>query len=141
MIFTLGKMSIYESYILNDENAAKKGRGFFEDGSYYCGGSVWKTQEETSKFLQEGFAVYGVLADWEKDTEISKDGAWNDLLIDAKLIKIWWLIEYKESSIMEVIIQEYNVQVDGPGCVLVNSINYFVKGCSYFSMNMIVWAI
>ena len=82
MIYTLGHKSSYEEYFrLYKDETRKKGRE--ED---YPGGSVWKTIEDAEKFLKPGYEVYGVLADWEKDTVLSNDGDWNDLLIDAQLV-------------------------------------------------------
>jgi len=79
MIFTIGR---YDDSIF-ENNPLKMGRA--ED---YPGGSVWKSKEEAEKHLQEGYKVYGVMADWETETEPSQDGDWNDLLVDAPLVKL-----------------------------------------------------
>ena len=54
----------------------------------YVGGSVWKTQGDALRNCPEGYAVFAVVADWDKDTVPSKDGNWHDLLIDSNLIKL-----------------------------------------------------
>jgi len=80
MIYTIGKKSIYDIYIKNDINPRKLGKT-----DNYPGGSVWRYKKEVEKFLTKGYEVYGVLADWEKDTKQSNDGKWNDLLKSSKL--------------------------------------------------------
>lgn len=54
----------------------------------YAGGSVWRTQNAALKNCPEGYAVFAVAADWDKDTTPSKDGNWHDLLVDSLLIKL-----------------------------------------------------
>jgi hypothetical protein len=83
MIYTIGLKSSYEKYI--SEQGVPKKLGRRED---YCGGSVWRTYEEAELFAKDGFCVYGVLADWEKDTIRSIDGNWNDLLVDSIIVKL-----------------------------------------------------
>jgi len=88
MIFTVGKISVYEPYIRDDENPRKLGR----DDTDYIGGSVWKSFEEAHSYLEKSeligiYRVYGVLADWDKDTEPSQS-AWNNLLVSSRLVKI-----------------------------------------------------
>ena len=83
MIYTIGKINVYEKYIASDADAAKR-----------KGGSVWETYNEAflyafrSNILNE-FKVYGVDADWVKDTK-SERGAmgWRALKRNAKLIKV-----------------------------------------------------
>lgn len=89
MIFTIGREDIYEDYIKNDKNAAKR-----------KGGRVWETFKDAQNYCNETndiisfklpsyiFQVYGVDADWELDTEIEKDVSYRSLKRDAKLIKI-----------------------------------------------------
>lgn len=86
MIYTIGKKDIYEPYIANDPNAAKR-----------AGGSVWKTYEEVSDYKTwaklEDYDIYGIDADWEMDTHIPIDsedrvGDFRSLKRNAKLIKL-----------------------------------------------------
>jgi hypothetical protein len=60
----------------------KKGRT-----AEYSGGSVWRTHNEALRNCPESYTVFAVIADWDKDTAPSKDGPWNDLLVDSLLIK------------------------------------------------------
>jgi len=53
----------------------------------YTGGSVWKTREEAEKHCPTGYSVYGVILDWERDSEPSH-GTWNNLLYDRPLEKL-----------------------------------------------------
>ena len=83
MIYTIGHTESYHRYFEEQGTPSKKGRT--ED---YSGGSVWKTIEDAEKHCPKGYSVFGMIADWDKDTEPSKDGDWNDLLIDADLVKL-----------------------------------------------------
>lgn len=87
MIYTLGRKSVYDIHIEHNPQAMKIGRT--ED---YPGGSVWRTPEEARQYLADknldDFDVYGVEADWEKDTEPAKDGPFHDLLGDARLVRL-----------------------------------------------------
>lgn len=52
------------------------------------GGSVWKTYEEALDFAWDEFSVFGVLADWERDTVPDVRGFWNCLLVDAVIVRL-----------------------------------------------------
>jgi hypothetical protein len=96
VIFTIGRTEAYEETFRLQYTPEKLGRiadpnllktlGIKE--SYYSGGSVWKTPEDAKKNCPSDYSVYGVLADWDKDTEPSREGDWNDLLKTSILIKI-----------------------------------------------------
>ena len=81
MIFTIGHTESYLLYFERLHTPKKKGRC-----DNYSGGSVWKTKEEAQKHVGTDFSVFGVLADWDTQTEQSLDGDWHDLLIDADLV-------------------------------------------------------
>ena len=81
MIFTIGHTESYLCYFAEQGTPQKKGRC---DG--YPGGSVWQTQEEAQKHVGSEFSVFGVLADWDTETEQSQEGDWHDLLVDAELV-------------------------------------------------------
>lgn len=87
MIYTLGHKKNYELYFAEQGTPQKLGRT--ED---YQGGSVWqhRHEAETECLRHPGYAVYGVLADWEKDTAKSwSEGAtWRDLLTTSNLVKL-----------------------------------------------------
>lgn len=86
MIYTVGREDIYEDYIKNDKDAAKRKGGSvwetFKGAQYYCNEN---NDMITSKYT---FQVYGVDADWESDTEIEQNVRYRSLKRDAKLIKI-----------------------------------------------------
>lgn len=83
MIYTVGHKISYDCYLASNDFCKKKGRTVD-----YPGGSVWKTFEEANKHAKDGYAVYGVLADWEKDTEQSQDGEWHDLLVSSIIVRL-----------------------------------------------------
>jgi hypothetical protein len=83
MIYTIGHTDSYEQYFKEYVTPEKLGRT-----SDYPGGSVWKTPEEAQKSCPNNYSVYGVDADWEKDTEASKSENWHDLIKTATLIKL-----------------------------------------------------
>ena len=88
MIYTVGKVNIYEPYISNDPCPQKAGR--CENNQ---GGSVWETFKLAQDYLDEfdtlkEFRVYGVLADWDTQTEEVVGKKWRDLLINADLVRI-----------------------------------------------------
>lgn len=61
----------------------------------YPGGYAFLTAEDAQRRIDEaypeqGFAVFGLLADWETDTEPAKDGWWHNLLRDAALVVLEW---------------------------------------------------
>jgi hypothetical protein len=80
MIYTIGSTSFYSKGFAD---SAREGV-VFEKG---VGGSVWKTEEEARLFAREGYSVYGVLADWDKDTEPTPH-EWNALIVDAPLVRL-----------------------------------------------------
>lgn len=87
MIYTLGRHTAYENNFKKISNLQKLGRC---EG--YEGGSVFQTAEEVWEYIVaeslEGYSVYGVEADWERDTEKSQTNVWNDLLRDAPLVQL-----------------------------------------------------
>lgn len=83
MIFTIGYTENYERYFIEQPKPRKLGRT-----ADYPGGSVWRTFEEAKLNCPDGYSVYGVLANWETDTEPSNEGEWHDLLITSDLIKL-----------------------------------------------------
>jgi len=85
MIYTVGHTESYLKYFQEQEHPKKKGR----DGSYR-GGSVWKTYQEAKCYapVDSGYSVFGVLADWDFDTEESPEGDWQNLIINAELVRL-----------------------------------------------------
>jgi hypothetical protein len=91
MIYTIGHKESYEKgfeeFKFNPEEFKKMGRHLD-----YIGGSVFKTPEEGREYLVrnciDDFEVYGVEADWMLDSEENEHGEFNNLLIDARLVKL-----------------------------------------------------
>ena len=83
MIYTVGRKADYDRYLCEQVVCRKLGR----EGSY-CGGSVWRTFEEAQAHAPEGFAVYGLKAEWDTDTVKSGDGDWNDLLVSSEIVNL-----------------------------------------------------
>lgn len=84
MIYTVGHRESYERYLREQGPQCFK-RGTRPD---YPGGSVWRTREEAERRAPEGYAVYGIDADWEKDTIPSAIGPWHDLVRDARIVRV-----------------------------------------------------
>lgn len=84
MIYTVGHKASYDRYLREQGPQCYK-RGPRGD---YPGGSVWRTVEEAEHHAPEGYAVYGVIADWELDTTPSSRGDWHDLLHDARIVSV-----------------------------------------------------
>jgi hypothetical protein len=89
MIYTIGHT---ESYLKGFAQAEEKGIPLMKKGRTkdYSGGSVWKTYEEAEAhaIVRGPYSVWGVMADWETETEVRTDVDWNDLLVDAELVKL-----------------------------------------------------
>lgn len=74
MIYTVGLIEKYERQI--DEGTAIKLAGHADSaGNSYPGGWVWQTAEEAHAYLvarnsTHNRRVYGVMADWAKDTAV-----------------------------------------------------------------------
>jgi hypothetical protein len=86
MIYCIGNKQNYDEALSKHPGLRKTGRCVEEDGTPYPGGSVWQTREEARANCPEDYDVYGVIADWEKDTAPSEDGPWHDLLSDCLLV-------------------------------------------------------
>jgi hypothetical protein len=74
MIYTVGLIEKYERQI-DDGTAFKLPGGVDPSGKPYAGGWVWRTAEEAYAYLVARKAthdrrVYGVIAEWDKDTVI-----------------------------------------------------------------------
>jgi hypothetical protein len=87
VIYTVGLIAIYEPRIA--AGTAVKG-GPRDD---YGGGWVWETAAAAQAFLVDQKSasirrVYGVLADWAKDTAPVEGKPYHRLLRDARVVKI-----------------------------------------------------
>lgn len=89
MIFTLGRTRNYEQFFRDQVCPRKKGRDDSDPTGPYDGGSVWRTLGEAQGECPPGFSVYGVAAEWDVDTETSRNGdPWHDLLRDSELVRL-----------------------------------------------------
>jgi hypothetical protein len=79
MIYTIGHK---ETYLKHHEQLTKLGTPMLKA----VGGSVWKTIGAAQRRAREGYAVFGVEAKWDTDTQPNDKGEWNDLLIDAPIV-------------------------------------------------------
>lgn len=90
MIYTVGLRRTYEEYLKFCSSPCKLGQ-CMEGNERYPGGSVWQTRKEAQDYLertkQPDFAVYGVLADWDTQTEPSEN-EWNNLLVTSPLVSL-----------------------------------------------------
>lgn len=82
LIYTVGKTEVYEDYLAKDKHPEKA-----------KGGSVWRTKDDARGYLlktkqDKTFSVYGIEADWDKDTEPTLEGQWRALTRKAWLIKL-----------------------------------------------------
>ena len=82
MVYTVGKTEVYEDYIAKDSNPEKA-----------KGGSVWRTKDDARNYLlgtsqDKTFSIYGIEADWEKDTEAVLGSPWRALTRKARIVRI-----------------------------------------------------
>jgi hypothetical protein len=107
MIYTIGKTELYEQYFKERRTVKKQGRT-----KDYPGGSVWQTREEAEKCCSKGYSVYGVEADWERDTTYS-----DAVIDDMKKIIVKMYNRYNELRIaknrldLPVLIFDENLKV------------------------------
>ena len=88
MIYTVGSKKAYFRSLLKNGKVIKSGR---KRG--YAGGCVFRSREDAQRHVDEleiqgykDYMVFGLLADWGKDTQPSSQHWWHDLLTDAEVI-------------------------------------------------------
>jgi hypothetical protein len=88
MIYTVGSKKAYLRTLLREGRVMKTGRC-----RGYAGGCAFKTREDAQRYLDElaiqgykDYMVFGLLANWDKDTRESPDHWWRDLLKDAEVV-------------------------------------------------------
>jgi len=89
MIFTVGHTESYERYFR--EQIYWDGTGPTKLGRTgdYPGGSVWKTFEEAKSHCPTNYSVYGVEADWDRDTVLLKDDdSGRSLLVTSPIVRL-----------------------------------------------------
>ena len=93
MIYCIGRRPEYEQAFARGAPVMKRGQGIDSDGREYPGGWVWRSAEEARRFiaangLNATHDVFGVLADWEHDTNASQGGNARRLTRDAALVRL-----------------------------------------------------
>lgn len=88
MIYTIGHELNYVETLKKSESGVVYKLGERED---YEGGYAFKSQSDAQKRIDEQykdmeFGIFGLEADWDRDTRESKNGWWNVLVNDAKII-------------------------------------------------------
>jgi hypothetical protein len=93
MIYTVGDRAEYnprlEDFLEVGTDFHKLGKGV-HGGKPYAGGSVWQTATEAQDYLNReslsSYSVYGILADWDIDTEQLAGEPFRRLLRDAQIV-------------------------------------------------------
>lgn len=91
MLYTVGLVAKYEKAI--DAGGAMKLGQRNEGGRAMHGGWVWKSREEAQAYIDAQLsvarrAVYGVEADWERDTYEAPGEPTRCLLRDAPIVRL-----------------------------------------------------
>jgi hypothetical protein len=93
MIYTVGNKENYFKAIAVQGTIFKVGKTDDWLGELYVGGCCFKTYEDAqiqadawTKELNREFAVYGLDADWDTQTEQNEKESYHSLLIDAPII-------------------------------------------------------
>ena len=88
MIYTVGSKKAYLRQLLREGKVMKTGRC-----RGYAGGCAFRTREDAQRYLDElsiqgykDYMVFGLLANWDKQTRESPDHWWHDLLVDAEVV-------------------------------------------------------
>lgn len=80
MIYTIGNKTSYDAALADESQTPVLKVGVRDD---YPGGIVFRTEKEARENCLEGYDVYGLEADWDRDTYWSTcDGGYRALRID-----------------------------------------------------------
>ena len=95
MIYCYGKRNTYEAGLSQPKPFMKLGRGSIDpEGNKVLGGAVFRIRQDAENFLfrmgRQGRerAVFGIEADWVKDTYHIDGEGHNRLLRDARIVKL-----------------------------------------------------
>jgi hypothetical protein len=95
MIYCYGKRSTYDAGLSQPKPFIKLGRGSIDpEGNAVLGGAVFQFRQEAENFLfrmgRQGRerGVFGIEADWAKDTYHIEGEGHNRLLRDARIVKL-----------------------------------------------------
>ena len=88
MIYCIGLTVRYEAALAGPSVPVKRGAG-----ADYAGGWVWQAVAEAQRFiavngLTATHSVYGLTADWDRDTQIVAGEPYRRLLRDAEVVRI-----------------------------------------------------
>lgn len=88
MIYCIGLTVRYEAALAGPSAPVKRG-----GGDDYAGGWVWRTMAEAERFIAVNgltftHSVYGLGADWERDTAIVAGQTYRRLLRDAQVLRL-----------------------------------------------------
>lgn len=87
MIYTVGHRESYEKGLKESKPLLKSGPR--ED---YDGGCAFYSEEEAREYIEkmglDSYEVYGLLGDWNTDTEKIADAPFNRILKDLEIIKL-----------------------------------------------------
>lgn len=86
MIFTVGHTESYEQGLREEPELKKLGKRDDWNGRPYGGGSVWLTADEAQQQCPDGYSVYGVIADWDRDAEQLPNEPFRRLLVDSVIV-------------------------------------------------------
>jgi len=90
VIFTIGHRESYFQAFRDHGHCVKRGRDALGEGDY-PGGYAFRIRQDGERRIQEAyrdmeFAVFGLEADWGRDTEPSPEGWWHHLLCNAEVV-------------------------------------------------------
>ena len=90
MIYTIGNRKSYQEALAEATfGKAVKKVGRRDD---YSGGYALRSMNDALRLIEElgcpEYGVFGIMADWDKDTEPADDGWWRYLLVDARIVDI-----------------------------------------------------
>lgn len=92
MIYTIGLRERYELAFTLIKPLNKLGKGIARNGKPYGGGWVWRTEADARAFIAQmqyfDREVYGVLADWDADTEQISGEPYRRLLRDSEMVQL-----------------------------------------------------
>ncbi len=95
MIYTIGHAVSYQAAIAENGSIQKLGRdsNSSQKPKNYPGGYAFETRKDAIRRIEEaypgrGYVVFGMKADWAKDTIPSHDGWWHNLINDSEIVLI-----------------------------------------------------
>ncbi|SCM79820.1 conserved hypothetical protein [uncultured Pleomorphomonas sp.] len=93
MIYTIGHRESYRRGLAEMQSTFfKLGKGEYK-GEPYAGGAAFSSWDDAATYLvstghQDDYSVYGLMADWEADTEQLEGEPFRRLLRDAQIVSL-----------------------------------------------------